>query len=63
MRITLEPTVVETALSVYSAVGKAVAHDKIYAISVSDGILNIVFAKNGGTKNPMVSAVQVRKIP
>ena len=28
-------------------------------ITVSDGILNIAFVKNGGKKNPIVSAVQV----
>ena len=63
MRITLETTIVENALSVYGLVGKAVALDKVYTIAVSDGVLNIAFAKNGGTLNPMVSAVQVRRLP
>ncbi len=60
MKITLESTVVESALDVYATVGKAIALDKTYTISVSDGVLNIAFAKNGGAKNPMVSAIEVR---
>ncbi|WP_423225167.1 S8 family serine peptidase [Candidatus Amarolinea aalborgensis] len=62
-KITLETTIVENALSVYGQVGKAVALDKVYTVAVSDGVLNIAFAKNGGTLNPMVSAVQVRRLP
>lgn len=63
MQIMLETTVVETALSVYGQVGKAVALDKVYTITVSDGVLNIVFTKNGGTMNPMISGIQVRRLP
>ncbi len=59
MKITLESTVVELALDVYAAVGKATALDKTYTITVSDGVLNIAFAKNGGTKNPMIAAIEI----
>lgn len=62
MKITLETTIVESNMSVYGQVGKAVALDKVYTIAVTDGVLNISFVKVSGTKNPIVSAIQVRKI-
>ena len=49
-------------MSVYGQAGKAVALDKVYTIAVTDGVLNISFVKVSGTKNPIVSAIQVRRI-
>jgi hypothetical protein len=51
--------VVESALDVYAAVGKATMLNKTYTIAVSDGVLNIGFVKNGGTKNPMIAAIEI----
>ena len=62
MKITLETTIVEPNMSVYGQAGKAVALDKVYTIAVTDGVLNISFVKVSGTKNPIVSAIQVRRI-
>ena len=59
MQITLESTVVESALDVYAAVGKATMLNKTYTIAVSDGVLNIGFVKNGGAKNPMIAAIEI----
>ncbi len=61
MKITMETTIVESALSVYGQVGKAVALDKVYTIAVSDGVLNVIFAQNGGRYSPIISAIQVRQ--
>ena len=60
MTIRLEATTVETALDIYALVGRAAALDRTYQVTVSDGVLNIAFVKNGGKKNPIVSAVEVR---
>ena len=60
MTIRLETTAVETTLDIYALVGKAAALDRTYQVTVTDGVLNIAFIKNGGKKNPIVSAVQVR---
>ena len=61
MRISLESAVVDNALSVYGLVGRATALDRVYSAVVADGVLNISLARNGGTKQPMVSAVEVRQ--
>lgn len=61
MRITIEEAVVEEWFSIYRLVGKYTALDRQYQVTVSDGILNIAFAKNGGKKNPVVSAIEVRQ--
>lgn len=60
--ISMEGTVVETALDVYKLVGKANALDKTYAVTVTDGILNIAFARNGGNSKylPIVAAIEVK---
>jgi thermitase len=61
MRITMEGAVVENALDLYAATGnKAVALDRTYNVTVADGILNIAFARNGGSNDPVVSAIEVR---
>jgi chitinase len=60
MKITLETTIVESSLSVYSVVGAYTALDRVYTVSVNDGVLNVVFAQNGGSKVPMISAIQVK---
>ena len=60
MRLSLEGAAVETWLDVYATTGKAAALNKTYAVTVSDGVLNIAFAKAGGTYAPMVSAIEVR---
>ena len=59
MRITIEGMVVEEALSIYGEVGNDAALDRVYQVTVSDGELNILFARNGGVKDPVVSAVAV----
>ena len=62
MTIYMEGVVKETALSVYAAAGgRYIAYDKTYNnIGVSDGILNIQFAKgSGASKSPAVSAILV----
>ena len=59
MRITIEGIVVEDALSIYGEVGKNAALDRVYQFTANDGELNILFAKNGGQKEPVVSAISV----
>jgi hypothetical protein len=62
MRITMEGAVAENALDLYAVAGKNVALDRTYTTAVSDGILNITFARNGGSNDPIVSAIQaIRK--
>ncbi len=61
MKITMESTVVENSLSVYAAVGLNAAYDKTYTVTVTDGVLNIAFAKaSGSTRTPAISAIWVR---
>lgn len=60
MRITLEGATVENALDVYAMAGKGTLLQRSYTVTVSDGVLNIGFAKNGGNKAPMISAIAVR---
>lgn len=62
MRITIERTQVEPALSIFAeAPGRYRALDRVYTVSVTDGVLNIIFAKaSGSDKEPVVSAVRVR---
>ncbi len=62
MRISIEGTVVETALDVYKVIGRYNALNRVYQMDVTDGFLNIVFEKNGGSRNPMVSAIDVEQI-
>ncbi len=59
MTISLEGTPVDT-LSVWNLVGKTTALDRTYTVTVSDGVLNILFARAGSAKkDPDVSAVEV----
>ncbi len=61
MTVSLEGAAVET-FSVYGLVGKATALDKVYTTTVSDGVLNIGFARGpGATKDPDISAIKVQK--
>lgn len=60
MRVALEGADVETALDVAQLVGKAVALDKTYLVTVSDGVLDITFSKVSGRYAPMVSAIEIR---
>jgi chitinase len=61
MNITIEGVRVETDFSVWGLVGKGVALDRTYTTTVSDGILNIAFAKGtGARKSPAINAIQVR---
>ncbi len=60
MRIAMEGADVELALDVAKADGKAVALDRTYTVTVSDGVLDITFIKVGGRYAPMVSAIEVR---
>lgn len=61
MRITIEGTVVEPALNLFTEVGRYKALDRVYTVAVTDGVLNIAFAKTGGSaKEPIVNAVKVR---
>ncbi len=60
MRVMIEGAQVESALSIYGQVGKAVALDKTYTTTVSDGILNLTFATaSGSRKPPVVSAIRI----
>lgn len=60
MQIAIEGVTVESALSIYGLVGRATALDRVYAVTVNDGALNISFVKNGGKKNPAVAAIEIR---
>ena len=61
MKITMEGVEVEGALSVVGVVGKATALDREYTVNVSDGVLNIAFARAAGAgKNPAISAIAVK---
>jgi len=59
MQVSFEGAVVESALDVYAAAGSARALERTYTVTVTDGVLNIGFAKNGGSLPPMVSAIAV----
>lgn len=61
MRITIEGAIVENALSIYGAAGRYVALDRNYTVTVNDGLLNIVFAQNGGAIAPIISAIRVQR--
>ena len=60
MRITLEGAAVENALDIYAAAGKGVLVERSYTVTISDGLLNIGFAKNGGSKTPIINAISVK---
>ncbi len=60
IKITIEGVVVENTLSIYGAVGASTALDQTYTTSVTDGVLNIAFAQNGGRKLPILSAIAVQ---
>ena len=61
MKITLESTVVEAALNIYAVAGLNTAHDRTYSIAVTDGVLNIIFAKGPSAgRTPEVNAIWVR---
>ncbi len=60
MRISLEGATVENALDIYAVAGKGALVQRSYMVTVSDGMLNIGFAKNGGSKAPMASAILVK---
>jgi hypothetical protein len=61
MLITMEGVVVENSLSVFATVGTAKPLDRLYTVNVTDGILNIAFARASGSKtNPAISAIRVR---
>jgi hypothetical protein len=46
---------------VKDAPGKAAAFDKTYLVTVTDGILNIGFARGtGASLDPMISAIEVK---
>ncbi len=60
MRITMEGVIVEDKLDVYALVGKATALDRTYTVTVNDGVLNILFARNGGSNDAIISAIRVQ---
>ncbi len=60
MTISLEGVLVDT-FAIYALAGKNTALDKTYTVTVSDGLLNIAFAKGSGARRtPAVSAIMVR---
>jgi hypothetical protein len=60
MKITMEGAVVENGLDLYALYSaKAYAIDRTYLVTVTDGVLNIAFARNGGANDPVVSAIEV----
>jgi hypothetical protein len=60
MRITIEGATVENALDIYAVAGKGALVERSYTVTISDGLLNIGFAKNGGSKTPIVNAISVK---
>ncbi len=60
MRISLEGVVAEPGLDVWALVGAATALDRIHYAAVRDGVLNILFEGVGGSRPPMISAIEVR---
>jgi hypothetical protein len=61
MKITMEGVVKESSLSVWGLVGTAKPLDKVYTVTVNDGILNIAFARGSGARSdPAISAIRVR---
>jgi thermitase len=60
MTVSFEGVPADT-FSVYGVVGLDTALDKVYTVSVTDGILNVGFARGPGAgKDPDVSAIKVR---
>ena len=59
MRIEMEGATVEAALSIYGSAGRYTALDKVYQAVVNDGELNILFAANGGSYDPIINAIEV----
>lgn len=60
MNISLEGVLVDS-FATYALAGKNTALDKTYTVTVSDGLLNILFAKGSGARRtPAVSAIMVR---
>jgi hypothetical protein len=50
-------------LSVYALVGLNTALDRVYTVTVNDGLLNVAFAKaSGARRTPAVSALRVRRL-
>jgi hypothetical protein len=62
MHMTMENIVMENSLSIYGIVGRYAALDRTYLVTVGDGVLNIVFSRNGGSLSPIISAIKVRKL-
>ena len=70
MKITIEGVVVEPSFSIIGShppdsavIGMYTAYDRTYTTTVSDGILNIAFARSGAArKDPVVSAVEVVRV-
>ena len=61
MKITMEGSIVENALDVRALVGLAYALDRTYTVTVSDGLLEVGFAKaTGATLDPVISAIEVK---
>jgi chitinase len=59
MKITAEGIVLENKLDIFAMAGKSTALDLTYPVTVTDGVLNLAFARNGGSNDPIVSAIQV----
>ena len=57
--VRIENAVVETALDIYRQVGRYVALDRVYTVTVTDGVLNVRFNRNGGNASylPVISAI------
>ena len=61
MTITIEGSTVESALDIYATAGKAVALDRTYTVNVTDGLLEVGFARaTGATQDPIISAIEVK---
>ena len=60
MLIRMEGVDVEKTLSVFGVVGRYKALDRSYTVTVTDGLLNIAFARGAGArKDPAVNAIEV----
>jgi hypothetical protein len=63
MKITLEGITHENQLDIYALAGRATALERTYQTLVADGLLQIDFARNGGRRSPIVSAIAIEPVP
>ena len=62
MRVSIEGNQEENALDIYAEVGRYAALDRTYSTTVNDGQLMLQMTKNGGRKQPIISAIFVENV-